>query len=858
MQTENTAKLESKTLSVIVPVYNTEDFLPRCLDSLVGQSLESIEILVVNDGSPDNSQMIIDRYQERYPEKITAYAKENGGLSDARNFGMQRASGEYIAFLDSDDYVDFDMYERLYSKAVETSSDVVCSGIAYYFADRVEKRFVEEQYFGLSVRQSPQLLYTATSFAGNKIFRRSIWEENGFEFSHQWFEDSALIYNVMLAANRVECVNIPMMNYYKDRDGSITNSLDDERVFDIFTSCESIIDYYSNAGVFDDLKEQLEHVCLVHLYARIDALSLSPNRVFARRFVKQARSFLGDNFPDWQNSSFFKTTARNPFGRAARHLSLLDKALLLPGGIKFLKKAALGIVELLRRSKRLAYAIAGKRSKAKQNAKSDTQHFIQKNGAEALVELQKTLTNLNIPCFADFGTLLGLVREGEFLAHDLDVDVGAMVKGDAEKRRIRAELERAGFELYRQYLFEDSVVEESYVWKQVKLDIHYYSVAKNGATTYLFYRKKKSRYFGNVRDVVEMSYSPIGKLALRYMPKLGAAVYMPENAEQLLEEKYGQSWRIPDSGWIYWRSPASKPLDEVGRFRSFRYFGSIEVSTEEEYSQNNEQQLKMIRKLQLETLRVLEEIKRVCQKLDIAFYLGEGTLLGAIREKGIIPWDDDIDILMPRDDYERFLAEAPKVMSNDFGVQHSTLVKNYWSAFMKVRLVAPSDFSQTSLKGITEYRGPYVDIFPLDSVPARSSKKQNRQKLYFAAYRKMLSLKVGDTGPKTLQAKMIYPLCKIVSVKTLNKKIEKSYRKYEGVNNRYIVNLASYYDVRKQTFPKEYYGNPRMFEFEGELYPVPNRAEDILSSIFGNYNKLPPQSLRNSKHSMEYSGEDIA
>lgn len=91
-------------VSVIVPVYNTGKYLPKCLDSLVKQTLDDIEIIVVNDGSPDDSQRIIDGYQSRYPQ-IKGFVKENGGVGDARNFGIARAAGDFIFFVDSDDSV---------------------------------------------------------------------------------------------------------------------------------------------------------------------------------------------------------------------------------------------------------------------------------------------------------------------------------------------------------------------------------------------------------------------------------------------------------------------------------------------------------------------------------------------------------------------------------------------------------------------------------------------------------------------------------------------------------------------------------------------------------------------------------
>ena len=112
-------------ISVIVPVYNVELYLSKCLDSLVHQTIESIEIIVVNDGSTDNSQKIIDEYKTKYPNKIKSYIKSNGGLSDARNYGIDKANGQYIGFVDSDDYVEINMFEKMYNKAISQNFDIV-------------------------------------------------------------------------------------------------------------------------------------------------------------------------------------------------------------------------------------------------------------------------------------------------------------------------------------------------------------------------------------------------------------------------------------------------------------------------------------------------------------------------------------------------------------------------------------------------------------------------------------------------------------------------------------------------------------------------------------------------------------
>ena len=118
-------KLKMVKVSIIVPFYNVEKYIEKCLTSLVNQTLEEIEIILVNDGSKDESIKVAKDFEQKYPAKIRYYEKPNGGLGDARNFGIKFAKGEYIAFLDSDDYVEPTMYEEMYEMAIKEKSDMV-------------------------------------------------------------------------------------------------------------------------------------------------------------------------------------------------------------------------------------------------------------------------------------------------------------------------------------------------------------------------------------------------------------------------------------------------------------------------------------------------------------------------------------------------------------------------------------------------------------------------------------------------------------------------------------------------------------------------------------------------------------
>ena len=176
-------------VSVIVPVYNVEKYLAKCLDSLVIQTLEDIEIIVVNDGTKDNSQLIINQYVKNYPDKVFSYIKKNGGLGDARNYGLQYANAEYIGFVDSDDYVSPHMYEKLYKKAISDNSDLVLCDIEYVWENSQERKYLSgyKQIEGVDHSKS---VFLSPLFAWNKLYRKELFSKYNLRYPKKlWYED---------------------------------------------------------------------------------------------------------------------------------------------------------------------------------------------------------------------------------------------------------------------------------------------------------------------------------------------------------------------------------------------------------------------------------------------------------------------------------------------------------------------------------------------------------------------------------------------------------------------------------------------------------------------------------------------
>ena len=189
-----------KKVSVIVPVYNVERYLEKCLDSLVNQTLEAIEIIVVNDGSSDDSQKIIDEFQIKYPQKIKSYTKENGGLSDARNFGIDKAIGEFIGFVDSDDYVTTTMFEEMYNLSQKHQAEmVICNLQKVDETGKVTQKLTQIPNMPekIDVMEHFSVFSDLSYFACNKIFKKELFEGKRFKKGIH-FEDIQLIPQLLL------------------------------------------------------------------------------------------------------------------------------------------------------------------------------------------------------------------------------------------------------------------------------------------------------------------------------------------------------------------------------------------------------------------------------------------------------------------------------------------------------------------------------------------------------------------------------------------------------------------------------------------------------------------------------------
>ena len=220
-----------------MPVYNVEKYIDKCLDSLVNQTLKDIEIIVVNDGSPDNSQEIIDRYVKKYPKKVKSYIKENGGQGSARNFGLTVASGEYIGYVDSDDYVELDMYDKLYNKAIKNDLDIAICGSYNVYESGERKIELDREIF----KDKKKNAFFGRMAVWNKIYKRELLLDSGLTFrSKLWYEDLDFTIQMLAKAKKVGYVNRPFYNYLI-REGSTMNNSNVDRNLELLLAFDAII-----------------------------------------------------------------------------------------------------------------------------------------------------------------------------------------------------------------------------------------------------------------------------------------------------------------------------------------------------------------------------------------------------------------------------------------------------------------------------------------------------------------------------------------------------------------------------------------------------------------------------------------
>ena len=256
----HTASSKAPEISIIVPVYNVEKYLPECLDSLINQTLKNIEIICVNDGSTDNSQKILDKYAEK-DQRIKVIVQKNAGLSAARNTGVRNATGEYLCYVDSDDALVLNACEILWTQIEITQADIVVFGLKDMVKAPVDEWFnkVSSPRNGFFTPFTPwALLYEngAYPYACRNCFRRSMLKRHNVVFDEtvKYGEDIVYQFCSFPHAHRIQFIPHKLYLYRRLREGSLTQTVNEDlyvRLIQHINMMQHIYTYWKKNGLLD-------------------------------------------------------------------------------------------------------------------------------------------------------------------------------------------------------------------------------------------------------------------------------------------------------------------------------------------------------------------------------------------------------------------------------------------------------------------------------------------------------------------------------------------------------------------------------------------------------------------------------
>lgn len=301
-ESKNNKKIK---VSVIIPVYNSEKYISKCLDSLVNQEMDSLQIIAIDDGSKDGSGKILDDYSNKYPNIIVKHIT-NGGVSNARNVGLSLATGEYIGFVDSDDYVDSTMYGKLYEKAKNDDLDIVaCNALMVYpnkektVSCGISATLDNYEY----VKRNA--LISSYHVIWNKIYRKSILKNIKFKVGSNFCEDVEFLYRVFPIAKSIGAVD-ETLYYYIQHEGSLTYVYD-KKLYQLIENLDGIAELYNSNKKYTNYLDEIEYSYVRYLYGTfIKRLAKTKNKEEFDKGVIYVINKVNEKFPNYKNNKYIK------------------------------------------------------------------------------------------------------------------------------------------------------------------------------------------------------------------------------------------------------------------------------------------------------------------------------------------------------------------------------------------------------------------------------------------------------------------------------------------------------------------------------------------------------------------------
>lgn len=280
-------------ISIIVPVYNVEEYIHRCIDSILAQTFTDFELILVNDGSPDQCGKICDKYAEN-DSRIKVIHKKNGGVAEARNFGLEIAQSQYIGFVDSDDYIESTMYEKLYTACINNSAEISVCGRCDIYENKKESTFVLPKEEIWDKKKAIENLLTwnnIDSSVCDKLIKSNIFEGLKFPVDKN-VEDIFIAYKLIFKSNKICHIGEPLYNYCHRKDSRSVEDFSEERLDMLEVSLN--INKFVNE-TYPDLKNKADSFYYKHLIYLLKLLQLKGNSKENYEHNKKSRELLASN-----------------------------------------------------------------------------------------------------------------------------------------------------------------------------------------------------------------------------------------------------------------------------------------------------------------------------------------------------------------------------------------------------------------------------------------------------------------------------------------------------------------------------------------------------------------------------------
>lgn len=287
-----------KKISIIVPIYNEEENLRKCIESLINQTYKELEIILINDGSTDKSKEIIESFKDK---RIVAIHKKNTGISDTRNIGIGKSTGDYIMFVDSDDYLELNCIERLIETAEKENSEIVMFN--YYLetpSKRIEIKLPKIE--ARNLKEDKDLLTKIHLGPCTKIFKSELIKDNLFPLNLK-YEDVPFVVEAVIKAGKISFVPNYLYHYVIKKSGETITR--DERIFDIITIC----------AIVEKKLKQIDYVNKTNFFVKVLSYYLKnsryiPNINLRNEFIDAVYIYLKRIDKDWRKSSYLKQESK--------------------------------------------------------------------------------------------------------------------------------------------------------------------------------------------------------------------------------------------------------------------------------------------------------------------------------------------------------------------------------------------------------------------------------------------------------------------------------------------------------------------------------------------------------------------